>query len=98
LPKVLLCSPASFLSVFGLITRMRPHRASWWLFTWVLPVIPVVIAWDGLISHLRSYTECEMLDLTDGLTSEHYTWEVGRVRAPRGGLDISYLIGRPVPF
>jgi hypothetical protein len=94
-PKVLLCFPASFLSVYLLIFRMRPRRVVWWIFTWILPVIPFVIAWDGLISHLRSYTGEELFALIEGLNGTDYTWETGKVQAPRAGLDVSFLMGMP---
>ena len=96
IPKVLLCFPASFLGTFLLSTRMYPRRATWWFFTWVLPVIPFTVAWDGLMSHLRSYTKAELLVMINGLEDETYVWEIGRVRAPRGGIDISFLIGKPI--
>ncbi|HEX4278347.1 MAG TPA: hypothetical protein VHZ74_23495 [Bryobacteraceae bacterium] len=96
LSKVLLCFPASFLSVFLLIWKMYPHRMAWWIFTWLIPVIPITIAWDGLVSHLRTYTPAEMEQLIEGLRDETFRWETGRVAAPRAGLDVSYLIGVPV--
>jgi hypothetical protein len=93
LAKTLLSFPASFFSVYLLIFRMRPLRASWWLCTWILPAIPFTIAWDGLVSHLRSYTPQELIRLTEGF--DGYRWTTGRVRTPRAGLDVSFLIGRP---
>ncbi len=94
--KVLLCFPASFLSVFLLLKRMRPRLWIWWLLTWILPVIPLLVAWDGLVSHLRTYSPAEIRRLIDGLSSGSYRWETGRVAAPRGGVEITYLIGHPV--
>jgi len=94
-PKVLLSFPASFIGVYLLIWRMRPFRASWWILTWLVPVIPLVIAWDGLISHLRAYTNSEIDEMTRGLGGEEWTWEQGRVAAPRGGVTICYAIGWP---
>jgi hypothetical protein len=96
LPKILLCYPASFLSVYVMIFKMRPRHLAWWFLTWVLPVIPITIAWDGLTSHLRSYTEAEMLGLVDGFSSDSYGWETGRLRSPRGGFDVTFLIGSPM--
>jgi len=95
-PKVLLSFPASFIGVYLLIWRMRPIRASWWILTWVIPVIPLVVGWDGLISHLRAYTRSEIEEMTCGLGGKGWTWEQGRVEAPRGGVRINYAIGRPV--
>lgn len=96
LPKVLLCFPASFIGVFLLLARMHPRLRIWWVFTWILPVIPATVAWDGFVSHLRTYTRPEILNLIEGLSSETYRWETGRVAAPRGGVEISFLIGLPI--
>jgi hypothetical protein len=93
--RLALCFPASFLSCFLLIWRMRPRRSAWWLLTWVLPVIPFIVGWDAFVSHLRSYTPAELDGLTAGLC-QGWRWEQGRVEAPRGGVEISYLIGTPV--
>jgi hypothetical protein len=95
LPKVLLCYPASFFSVYLVIFKMRPRRVAWWVLTWILPVIPLTIAWDGFTSHLRSYTQAELLGLVDGFSNHSYSWQTGRLRAPRGGLDVTFLVGSP---
>jgi hypothetical protein len=99
LPKLALCFPASFLSCFLLIWRMRPRRPAWWVFTWLLPVIPFIVGWDALVSHLRSYTQSELRAMTSGGRKDDadWHWREGHLTAPRGGVEISYLIGTPVP-
>jgi hypothetical protein len=97
-PKLLLCFPASFFSVFLLIFRMRPRRPVWWLCTWVLPIIPLTVAWDGFVSHLRAYTRADILPLIRDLSDDTYRWDMGKLRAPRGGIDVTFLIGAPVPL
>jgi hypothetical protein len=94
--KVLFSFPASFLSVYLLIFAMRPRRPVWWICTWVLPIIPFTVAWDGFVSHLRSYTPSEILTMIRDLSDETYRWDMGRIPAPRGGIEISYVIGTPV--
>ncbi len=93
--KVALSFPATFVAVFLLLARMRPWRLSWWLLTWIVPIIPLSISWDGLVSHLRSYTAVELGRLVNGMDQD-YSWEIGRLPAPRGGIGISYLVGRPI--
>jgi len=95
-PKLALCFPASFLSCFLLIRHMHPRRATWWILTWLLPVIPFIVGWDALISHLRSYTGAELRGFAQGLPA--FQWQQGRVTAPRGGVEISFLIGTPLPL
>jgi hypothetical protein len=92
--KVAFSFPATFVAVFLLLARMRPWRLSWWFLTWVIPILPLSIGWDGLVSHLRSYTGIELRRLVEAM-DESYRWEIGRVVAPRGGIRISYLVGRP---
>jgi hypothetical protein len=98
LPKLALCFAASFLSCFFLIWRMRPRRPLWWILTWLVPVIPFIVGWDAFVSHLRSYTRAEILELRQGLDDASWHWREGRVAAPKGGVEISYLIGTPVPL
>jgi hypothetical protein len=96
--KTLLAFPASFLSCYLLIFRMRPRRPAWWLLTWLVPVIPLMIGWDGLVSHLRSYTRSELLHMTaecNGGNGAAWQWDTGRLRAPRAGVVVNYLIGTP---
>jgi hypothetical protein len=97
-PKLALCFPASFLSCFLLIWRMRPRRPAWWILTWVIPVIPSIVGWDAFVSHLRSYTTAELRELRRGLDGASWEWQEGSVKAPNGGVEISFLIGIPLPL
>jgi len=96
-PKLALCFPASFLSCFLLIWRMRPRRPAWWILTWLLPIIPFIVGWDAFVSHLRSYTDAEMREFTRELNDAAWIWREGHLAAPRGGVEISFLIGTPAP-
>lgn len=93
--RLVLCFPASFLSCFLLIWRMRPRRPAWWIFTWLFPIIPFIVGWDAFVSHLRSYTPGELHALTQG-SIHGWCWREGRLAAPRGGVEIDFLIGTPV--
>jgi hypothetical protein len=58
LPLVgLLLSP---LNVLVLMPFVRPRRWSWLFFTYVVPVIPLFVLWDGVVSWLRIYSEPEL--------------------------------------
>jgi hypothetical protein len=97
LPRLALCFPASFLSCYVLIWRMRPRRAIWWMLTWVAPVLPFIVGWDALVSHLRTYTPSELRALTQGFDDAAcWEWREGSVKAPKGGVEISFLIGTPI--
>jgi hypothetical protein len=92
--KTVLSFPASTLSCYLLIFRMRPRRPAWWLLTWIFPVIPLMIGWDGFVSHLRSYTRSELLSIADRCPGQ-YQWETGKLRAPKAGVVVNYLTGIP---
>jgi len=72
---------------------MRPRRWRRLLWTYLLPVVPAIYAWDCVVSHRRSYSAEELLALTRGIPG-HF-WEAGRLPGgdPRGG--ITYLVGVP---
>jgi len=72
---------------------IRPFRLSRLLWTYLLPVVPLSFAIDGLLSCLRSYSLNELRGLADGYEAS-YDWESGH--APScGGSRVTYLIGLP---
>jgi len=79
-----------FLILF-LTPRIRPFRWSRVLWTYVLPVVPLVLWFDGWISCLRSYSHEELNELVRSLPEESYRWELGTQRD--GFLPVTYLIG-----
>jgi hypothetical protein len=75
---------------------IRPLTLSRLLLTYVLPIAPLVICWDALVSSLRSYTVAELRELSAGLATESggaYVWEAGQVR--HYGFPVTYLLGYP---
>ena len=73
----------------------RPFRWSRLLWTYLIPVIPFVLFFDGLISCLRAYSIGELHEMTSGLASSGYRWEIGEKAGGLLPLRITYLIGRP---
>jgi hypothetical protein len=71
---------------------IRPIRMLWIVFTYLIPILPAIILWDGLVSSLRSYTQKEMQGFVEPLNS--YQWEVGMLLGPHQE-HISYLFGTP---
>jgi hypothetical protein len=73
-----------------LLPLLRPVRLERLLLTYAVPVIPLLFAWDGTISAMRSYTAAEILDLAKSVPgAERYTWDAGE-----HGQAV-YLTGRP---
>ncbi len=73
----------------------RPFRVSRLLWTYVVPVIPLVLLIDGIVSCLRSYRVDELRDMAEHTDASEYQWRIGE---HSGGLvrpAITYLIGWP---
>lgn len=83
------------LAVLLVTPAIRPFRVSRLFWTYVLPLLPLIVLFDGCVSCLRVYTPAELLALTAGLGAGTYHWEAGEDRGP-GPLPVTYLIGYPV--
>lgn len=76
----------------------KPFRWSRLFWTYVLPVVPFAVAFDGFVSCLRTYTPEELMDIVRNVTgSESYEWQVGVERMGVLPIGITYLIGLPRP-
>jgi hypothetical protein len=85
---------ATFLGVLLLTPTMRPKRPARWIFTYLLPIIPFTVAWDGWVSHLRAYTPDELLQMTCRF-SESYRWETRGLSIRNGQYTVTCLLGVP---
>jgi hypothetical protein len=85
------------LNVLAMMPIARPFRWPYLVFTYLIPLLPLIVFWDGIVSMLRIYSPEQMKELTESLRAPDYAWEMGRlrVRGIPGGLP--YLIGRAIP-
>ncbi|MEM9555652.1 MAG: class I SAM-dependent methyltransferase [Acidobacteriota bacterium] len=83
------------LGVLAMTPFLRPFRLRRLIFTYVVPLVPLIVVWDGLASCCRSYSVDELRQLVDGLEIDGYCWQIGR--APVRGLPVytTYLLGVP---
>jgi hypothetical protein len=81
--------------VLVLTPAIRPFRWSRLLWTYLLPVLPLAILFDGVVSCLRVYTPDEMLAMGREVGGDEYEWEAGFERPAGSPLPIPYLIGMP---
>jgi hypothetical protein len=81
------------LMALGLTPLIRPFRWSRLFWTYIIPIVPFVLWFDGLVSCLRSYSQQELRELVEAVPGSR--WEIGEVRT--GLLPITYLIGFPKP-
>ncbi len=72
---------------------LRPRHWSRFFWTYIIPIIPAVLCFDGIVSCLRTYEPDELRALTEQLHGDAYTWESGRVRSPLSPIGVTYLLG-----
>jgi hypothetical protein len=74
---------------------VRPFRWSRLALTYLLPLIPALVVFDGTMSFLRLYLEEDLRELIRTVPGhETYDWDIGSERV--GGLPgMLYLIGSP---
>ena len=75
---------------------MRPFRWRRLLWTYLVPIVPIVAMWDGFVSNLRTYSVEELRDLVDKVDSPRYTWKIGRARSI-GASRVTYAVGTARP-
>ena len=88
----------AFLIPFAVLLmtpKIRPLPAFQLVFTYLIPLLPLMIFWDGLVSQLRTYSPEEMKAMTADLEAPGYVWDCGTMRVPGTPLSVPYLTGRP---
>lgn len=93
--SLLLAPIATPLICFLCAPFIRPRTLSRFLWTYLLPLVPLAMCWDGAISLLRVYSVAELLALTAPLQRDDYVWEAGRVSSGAPLLEFTYLVGHP---
>lgn len=89
-----LAIPTSFLMVFFVTPFVRPLTFKQIIFTYLIPLIPIFIAWDGAVSNARTYTLEDWDEILADLQSDEYTWKKGIIKGKAG--NKIYLIGQAV--
>lgn len=74
--------------------RLRPFKWSRLFFTYVIPAIPFVVCYDGIVSCFRTYNPAELRALLTSAEDLNYEWQVGLLSAP-GRLPVTYALGFP---
>lgn len=85
LPAILLFTPF-----------VRPFRWSRLLLTDAVPLIPLVVLFDGTVSFLRVYLEDDLRRLVRQVPDQdRFNWEIGSVPLAGTPIGLTYLIGTP---
>lgn len=72
---------------------LRPFRWARLLWTYLIPVVPLVLLFDGIVSCLRTYSSAELIELRDKLSANEYKWDIGEDEGRYLPVTVTYLIG-----
>lgn len=91
---------AMSMGLFSVVTLLltpliRPFSIWRLLLTYVIPVVPIMVGIDGIMSCVRAYDPEELAQLTEGLDDD-YTWKISRHHGWNALLPVTVLLGRPV--
>jgi len=81
------------LAVWAGTPFFRPLDWRWLVFTYLIPVLPLLVMWDGLVSCLRIYQPPELEDLVAGL--DGFDWTIESLPLPMGPVYATVLSGVP---
>ena len=95
-PLALLLTLPAPLAVLVVTPFIRPFRWSRLFWTYLIPLVPLVTLFDGLVSCLRTYSVQELRDLTARLDTNDYHWDIGTVKCKMSPTPVTYLIGVPI--
>lgn len=87
----MLLSPIATWLMTPFIRPLTPGRL---FFTYVVPLVPFFVMWDGIVSAFRTYTVGEMKAMAAQLDGNRFEWEAGIADAPFG-YKVTYLVGVP---
>ena len=93
LPSIIamLLSP---LSVIFTTPFIKPFNFGRILFTYLIPIVPLITMWDGLVSSLRTYSVKELEEIVSKLEKkDNFYWKIEKKKAKMG--FVIYLIGIP---
>lgn len=80
------------ISVWLTTPFIRPFKFGRILFTYIIPIIPLFVLWDGVVSSLRTYSVKEMQELVTSLdNSDDYNWDMGKLKSGPG--VVLYMLG-----
>lgn len=81
------------LSVLLSAPFVKPFRISRLVFTYLIPIVPIVIVIDGCLALLKLYNPKDLQELVTNLNIPNYEWKIGKNENGRGG-KIIYLTGQ----
>jgi hypothetical protein len=83
------------LLVLLLMPRVRPRRVLPLILTYLPPIVPGLIWWDGFASTMRTYSAQELATLTSELQEPGYSWRVEEVQLRGSPIPVTLVVGSP---
>jgi hypothetical protein len=93
-PSTIVMTCVFVLMLFVGTLWMRPFRWPRLFWTYLVPIIPLVLLFDGVVSCLRTYRPEDLREIVADLNANDYRWEIGEHSVGRA--PITYLIGYSV--
>lgn len=72
---------------------MRPFRLLRLFWTYIVPLVPLFLMLDGIVSCLRTYSTAELRTMTAEFPD--YEWEIGEETGKYWPVPVTYVIGYP---
>lgn len=100
-PIMLLAMPLVPLATLLMTPFLRPFRPGRIFFTYLVPLVPLLVFWDGAVSCLRTRTPNEMRVLADRALEDAanaapgYEFSVGQDRVRGLPVRVTWLVGSP---
>ncbi len=89
-------APIFMVRLFAKLLFTRPLTISRLLFSYLIPIVPLIYLWDSTVSHWRSYSQEDLRAILNNVhNSESFEWEIGESSSARTPLKNIYLIGYP---
>ncbi|MEL7124448.1 MAG: hypothetical protein AAFO07_33740 [Bacteroidota bacterium] len=73
---------------------VKPFRIERLIFTYLIPILPLVTLIDGFLALFKLYAPKDLDALTASINQPDYVWRSGKMDNGRGG-KIIYLLGHP---
>lgn len=73
---------------------VQPFRITRLIFTYMIPILPVITMLDGFLALFKLYNPNDLNELVSNIPVKSYVWKSGKADNGRGG-KIIYLMGYP---
>ncbi|MFZ1751411.1 MAG: hypothetical protein WAU01_14525 [Saprospiraceae bacterium] len=73
---------------------VQPFRITRLIFTYLIPILPIVTMLDGFLALFKLYNPNDLNELVSNIPVKSYVWKSGKADNGRGG-KIIYLMGYP---